>query len=170
MEENEVKKIVAKKLSEGISLTDIQKQLSDEHNVRMTFLDLRLLASELEDVNWESFNKEEEKVDEKDALDEVVDNPGEEDLIDDDNGDEFQAVDALESSQEAQSGQTVVELSKLARPGAVASGSVKFGSGANAEWVLDQLGRLALSNATGEPTQQDIKEFQVELQKALTGG
>jgi DNA-binding transcriptional MerR regulator len=164
MEEIEIKKIVAQKLSEGISLSDIQKQLSDEHDVKMTFLDLRLLASELENVDWESFNKEEETPEETDELDEAVDSPGEDTMHED--GD-YQAAD---EALDAPSGGTVVELSKLARPGAVASGSVKFGSGASAEWILDQMGRLALSNASGEPTQDDIQEFQMELQKALTGG
>jgi hypothetical protein len=134
----------------------------------MTFLDLRLLASELENVDWESFNKEDETPEEESALDGTVDSPGEDSMGEDD---AFDVADAaLEASQDAPSGgQTVVELSKLARPGAVASGSVKFGSGASAEWILDQLGRLALNNATGEPTQEDIQDFQVELQKALTG-
>jgi len=64
-------------------------------------------------------------------------------------------------------GKTTVEVSKVVRPGAVASGSVKFGSGVTAEWVLDQLGRLGLEKASGKPTQQDVKDFQVELQKLL---
>ena len=56
------------------------------------------------------------------------------------------------------------------RPGAVASGSVKFASGVSAEWVIDQSGRLGLNNASGEPTEDDIKDFQKELQKALSKG
>jgi hypothetical protein len=66
-------------------------------------------------------------------------------------------------------GATVVEVSKLVRPGAALSGSVKFASGVKADWVLDQMGRLGLEKPTGKPTPEDIKEFQVELQKKLRG-
>ena len=46
-EENDpVKKIVAKMLNEGVSLSDIQKRLREEHKINMTFLDLRMLAAD----------------------------------------------------------------------------------------------------------------------------
>ena len=65
MNENQVKTIVAKLLSEGVKLNDIQKQLSSEHSHTITFMDLRLLAAELE-VNWAQFDpKKEEKVEEE---------------------------------------------------------------------------------------------------------
>jgi len=38
-----------------------------------------------------------------------------------------------------------------------------------ADWVLDQLGRLGLEKATGKPTPEDIKQFQIELQKKISG-
>ena len=75
-------------------------------------------------------------------------------------------ADSAESSP-ALRGKTTVELSPLVRPGAIASGSVKFGSGASADWFLDQQGRLGLEKAKGQPDRQDIQEFQIELQKAL---
>ncbi len=123
----------------------------------MTFLDLRILASELEQIDWaevsgenaEKAKKEAQMESERESQGSPVDD-GMADAVPD--------------------GGTVVEVSKLARPGSVANGSVKFASGASAEWVLDQSGRLALSNASGEPTQDDIKDFQLELQKALAGG
>ena len=65
----------------------------------------------------------------------------------------------------AQAGKTTVELSPIAKPGTVANGSVKFGSGVTADWYLDQTGRLGLTNNTGKPTETDIMEFQEELQK-----
>ena len=54
---------------------------------------------------------------------------------------------------------------RRAKPGTVANGSVKFGSGVTADWYLDQTGRLGLTNNTGKPTETDIMEFQEELQK-----
>ena len=62
-------------------------------------------------------------------------------------------------------------LSGQFRPGAAVSGTVKFGSGASGEWYLDQFGRLGFipDEGSGKPDQQDIQEFQVEVQKALGG-
>ena len=143
MSDMEMKKFIAGQLNAGVSLNEIQKLIAEKFDKRMTFLDLRLLAAELEGVEWKKQDPEpvaaaEEPAEEKAAKDTT--------------------------------GKTVVELSKLMRPGAVASGSVKFASGAAAEWVIDQMGRLGLNNATGEPTEDDIKDFQKELQKALSQG
>ena len=68
-------------------------------------------------------------------------------------------------------GKTVVNVSKLVRPGAVMSGDVKFKSGARAEWSLDPIGRLSLNPAgsSGSPTEEDLQDFQIELQKSLQG-
>ncbi|MCF6175237.1 MAG: hypothetical protein L3J71_05690 [Victivallaceae bacterium] len=140
MDNNEIKKFMAKELNEGTSLSDIQKLLADEHETKITFLDLRILASELENIEWE---KPEEPAEEEEAEAEV---------------------------EQPEATGTVVEVSKLIRPGAVANGSVKFASGATAEWILNQQGQLGLDKAKGEPTEDDIKEFQVELQKVFAQG
>ena len=60
-------------------------------------------------------------------------------------------------------GKTKVEMSRVVRPGAAAEGTVSFGSGASAVWVIDQLGRLGLEKVVGEYTENDIREFQQEL-------
>jgi hypothetical protein len=146
MDVNETKKIIAEKLNEGIGLSDIQKILADEYEVKMTFLELRLMASELENIQWE---KPEEPKEEKEEVEEE-----EEEVV------EAEPV-----------GGTVVEISRLTRPGVALHGSVKFASGPTAEWVLDSRGQLGLDKLTGgEPTEEDIQEFQQELQKAAAGG
>jgi len=142
MSEMEMKRFIAGQLNAGVSLNEIQKLIAEKFNKRMTFLDLRLLAAELEGVEWKNQDPEPVKEEEPAKEKPVKDIPG----------------------------KTVVELSKLMRPGAVASGSVKFASGVTAEWVIDQSGRLGLNNASGEPTEDDIKDFQKELQKALSKG
>ena len=60
-----------------------------------------------------------------------------------------------------------VSVSPIQRPGFVVSGSVSFGSGVTADWYVDQTGRLGLDNASGQPDEQDIQEFQIELRKEL---
>ena len=147
MEKEELKKTIAKLLNESHSLSDIQKILDDEHGEKMTFLDLRMLASELEDIDW---TKDEE--------------PDEVETDDEDN------AEKTDKSAESEEGKIVVEISKLTRPGVALSGSVKFASGASGEWVLDQMGRLAFEKSDGEPTEEDLKEFQEELKKTLGAG
>ncbi len=154
MDEMKIKHFVAKKLHEGVKLSDIQNMLADELKCKMTFLELRLMAAELEDVDWEKFDPAEKK----DAVEESA--PAGEEAAP---AAEVPATD--ETAPAATPGKTTVELSRLTRPGAMAHGTVSFGSGASAEWLIDEMGRLGLDKVSGEPTENDIAEFQVELRK-----
>ncbi len=150
--ENEIKKFMAGKISEGVSLSEIQKLIEEKFNKRMTFLDVRLMASTLDSIDWEKeaaketaeeeAAKEAEKEAEKNT--EKIDDPSDSD------------------------GKCLVELSKLVKPGAVAHGSVKFPSGASGNWVLDQTGRLGMEKSEGEATEDDLKAFQAELQNMFS--
>ena len=72
------------------------------------------------------------------------------------------------AANEVSSGNTVVEVSPIARPGMAFSGSVKFASGSTADWYVDTYGRLGLENLVGDkPSQNDIEQFQVELNNAV---
>jgi hypothetical protein len=148
MDQKTIKEIVAAEMRKGVSLSDIQNLLMDEHGVKMTFLDLRMLASELEEI-LAAMAAEDARAAEEAAAKAA------------DDGDD------KETKKEEAAG-TVVEVSKLARPGALAHGTVKFASGARAEWVFDQYGRLGLEKSDGQPTETDIKDFQKELQKVLS--
>jgi len=162
MEQQEIKDIVAKLLKAGESLSKIQELLKTEHQQNMTFLDLRLLASELEGIDWTKGDKVEEK-----KKSEKKKKTAEAEVTDED---EDEDEDALDLAGKKSGGRTVVELNKIARPGAMVSGKVKFASGVKADWVLDQLGRLGLEKASGQPTPEDVKEFQLELQKVISRG
>ncbi|MBO7146930.1 MAG: hypothetical protein J6W81_04205 [Lentisphaeria bacterium] len=161
MDQNQIKEFIAQKIPEGYSLSKIQDMLK-EQNVNITFMELRLIAAEIEESVFTQVEKAEEKPEEKEDKN-TPENASPADPAMDDPAMGDPAMDAA-----APAGNTVVELSKIARPGAVASGSVKFGSGVTAEWILDQMGRLGLENSTGKPTEQDIQEFQVELQKLFS--
>ena len=112
----------------------------------MTFFDLRMLAAELDDIDWSEQEEKEEKDEEK-----TKDSKSQND-------------------DEAETKGTVVEISKLTRPGIALSGSVRFSSGATADWVLDQQGRLAFEKSEGKPTPEDLQEFQDELRTQISGG
>jgi len=141
MIKEEIQKLIAKLLNEGHSLSDIQTILDKDYKEKMTFMDLRILASEIEEIDW---TKDEEP-------------------------DEDPEKDEKEEKSKDAEGKTVVEISKLQRPGIALSGSVKFASGASADWVLDQMGRLGFEKKDGEPTEEDLKEFQEELQRTVGG-
>ena len=143
MDEMLIKRFVAQKLHEGIKLTEIQTMLVNELDCKMTFLELRLLAAELEDVDWAQFDQQEKKADDE------ADAPAE------------------KAEAAAGTGATKVEISRLARPGAMMHGTVSFASGASAEWIIDQMGQLGLDKVQGEPTQDDLTAFQDELRKML---
>ena len=155
MDDMIIKRFVAQKLQEGVKLSDIQTMLADELQCRMTFLELRLLAAELEDVDWSKFDPQEKKAEEPSA--EAAPAPAA--AVADPT-----AEPAAEAAPAA-AGSTVVELSRLSRPGAMAHGTVTFASGVTAEWLIDEMGRLGLDKVSGQPTEQDIQEFQVELRK-----
>lgn len=139
-----IRRFVAQKLHDGVALPEIQKLLADEMACRMTFLDLRLLAAELEDVDWKQFDpKEPAPTEEADAA-------------------------AGAKADVPAAGATQVEISQLTRPGALAHGTVRFASGASAEWLIDQMGRLGLDKVSGEPTEADFSEFQTELKRLFS--
>lgn len=138
-------RFIAEKLNEGLSLSEVQKLLDSELGIRLTYLELRLIAAELE-VDWKTQDPKQEPATPAEDID-------------------------LAADPEPAAGGTTVTVSKLVRPGAAMSGEVKFASGAEAEWFVDSMGRLGLNPkpGSGSPTRQDIEEFQVELQKKLTG-
>lgn len=169
MDQKQIKDFIARKVPEGYSLSKIQDMLK-EQGVHITFMELRLLASEIEEQVWKQTEKEDTP---PPAEEPAADMPQEEAMDADAVPEEEQApippAAPHPDAPAAPRGKTVVELSKIARPGAAASGTVKFGSGVTAEWIIDQMGRLGLDKASGQPDQQDIREFQMELQKLFAG-
>ena len=172
MTNEEIKQFVAERVSQGISLSKIQDELT-ENQVKITFMELRLIAAEIDTEELEKLDK---KVETKNppASPETAEPAAQKQTEE-----QPEEVPATETPAEepvpptteepaAPRGPTVVEISKLAMPGTVMNGSVKFGSGVTADWFLDQMGRLALDKVEGgKPNEKDIEEFQIELRKML---
>ena len=151
--ENDIKIYMASRIAEEVALSEIQNEVNQKFGQNLTYMDIRILASTL-DIDWQA--KAAAKAAEAQKAEEAK---------------EEEAPAAAEVPAEAAAGQTVVEVSKLMRPGTALSGTVKFASGSTADWYIDQTGRLGLENLVGEkPTQEDIQQFQVELEKAVYGG
>ena len=175
MDQKQIKEFIAQKVPEGYSLSKIQDMLK-EQGVHITFMELRLLASEIEEGVWKKTEEAKAAAEPVKDIAPAAADPEDADAFPEEEPPAPEAAPIPESAPNAADqsapaaprGKTTVELSKIARPGTAASGTVKFGSGVTAEWVVDQFGRLGLDKASGKPDQQDIQEFQMELQKLFS--
>ena len=133
------KAAISKWIEEGASLSDIQKRLKEEFQISLTYLEARLLADDLKLAL-----KEPERPVEPPPL---------------------PAPDKAAPSTAA--GKVSVTIDQITRPGAMVSGRATFSDGQAAEWYLDQTGRLGLNPSTPgyRPSQQDVMDFQMELEK-----
>ena len=171
MTHDEIKAFIADRTREGHNLSRIQDMLA-EQGVKMTFMELRLIASEIETTFWKQAEPAPEPAPEVkkpepdapgDAADEFPEDEAGEPLPPEDPvpGD----APAADGGEPAPRGRTSIALDQLARPGFLATGSVQFGSGASGNWCLDQMGRLMFEKLEGKPDRQDLQEFQLELQR-----
>ena len=175
--EQERNAFIQKCIAEGMSLSKVQDALNSELGIHMTYMELRMLTSELA-VNWTAQDKKTEAA-KPHSKPQDAPKPPQDSQPDEAAGDDMD--DGLPPEEEAPAdnaddglggGTTKVEISKLVRPGTAISGTVTFASGAHGEWYVDQMGRLGLSldDGSSKPTQDDVRKFQMELQKQLQGG
>ena len=129
---------ISKWIEEGASLSDIQKRLKEEFQLSLTYLETRLLADDLK-----LRLKEPERPIEPLPL------------------------PTPDKAASAPGGKVSVTIDQITRPGAMVSGRATFSDGQSAEWDLDQTGRLGLNPSTPgyRPSQQDVMDFQIELEK-----
>ena len=135
---DEQKDAISKWIEAGASLSEIQKRLKEVFQISLTYLDARLLADDLK-----LKIKEAERPSERDSL------------------------SSPEPEKTATAGSVSVTMDQITRPGSMVSGRVIFSDGQKAEWYLDQTGRLGLNPTTPgyRPSQQDVMDFQTELEK-----
>ncbi|MBK1875556.1 hypothetical protein [Pelagicoccus mobilis] len=143
---NEQKSQVAKILSEGASIADVQRLIVDEFKVPMTYMEVRFL---MDDLNLELAPEPEPEPEEEEAGQDAEATPAEAELVGD--------------------GSVSVEIDKIKRPGAALSGTVTFSDGVSATWTVDPYGRLGLDPEQEEyqPSPEDIEAFQLELQRQM---
>ena len=156
---HEHRRAVAEWIGDGLSLAEVQRQLSDEFQISMTYMDVRFLVDDLElslkDPDCGDSEKREsgESLEQSHSPEPPV-GAGE-------------SVGARERSPLSSS--VRVEVDELVKSGVMASGSAVFGDGERAEWFVDQLGRLGFNPETKgyRPSPEDLEAFQVQLQGAL---
>ncbi len=144
-------------IAEGLKLSDIQKRLSTECGLHLTYMEVRFLVDDLKLIPKDvEPSKPAELSAPKAAPARAV------------TGTVSKGAPPPAAQPEPPGGVTV-SLDQIARPGAVVSGQVTFSDGQSAEWYLDEVGRLGLmpKQPGYRPSQEDVMEFQAELQNQL---
>jgi hypothetical protein len=146
------KREIASWVSDGMGLSDIQKKINLDFAVVMTYMDVRFLV---DDLNLTLVDEEEETVAEDTSASDAPSG----------------TAPISGENPTAGGGGVKVELNTVNPPGSMASGSVVFSDGERKTWMVDQTGRLGLSGGKEDynPSEEDIVEFQKELDLALRG-
>ena len=170
----EQKQAIATWIAAGDNLSIVQKKLSDQFKVSMTYMDVRFLV---DDLGLELKNAA-PKADASDVTKApaastgmprstpATNGSGDDDLPADDLAD---GETADPSAAPAGAGGVTLELDRIMRPGMAVSGTVTFSDGVSGKWALDQQGRLMLDTAQKgyQPSAPDVQAFQRELQTQL---
>jgi hypothetical protein len=173
----EQKQAVSAWVAAGDNLSAVQKKLAEQFKVSMTYMDVRFLV---DDLGLELKNAA-PKADASDLSKAAVPGggvppsrdaevepadpsaPGDDALP----GDELGSPPADDFP--APAGSLTLDVDRIVRPGAVASGTVTFSDGVSGKWALDQAGRLMLETPQKgyQPSPADVQAFQRELQTQL---
>lgn len=151
------KRQVEQWIEQGAKLSEIQTRIASEFKLTMTYMDVRFLVDDLKLVP-----KDPDPVKTPDLAPPPAAAPLATKPV---------PVHELEPVPASQPGAPSVSVSvdQIARPGALVSGKVIFSDGQNAEWSLDQTGRLALAAQQKgyRPSEADVQAFQQALQTEL---
>src|SRR3954471_11414567 len=153
------KQRVTEWINSGLKLSEIQERLGTEFDLRMTYMDVRLLVDDLKLTPKEIIPPEPPKPAAPEGGAVPPDGaPGLEDPL----GPDVPAGPPL-------SGKVSVAVDQITRAGAMVSGKATFSDGQSAEWYMDNYGRLGFVPAVQgyRPAQQDVAEFQVLLDREL---
>lgn len=157
---DEQRKKVAEWIGNGAKLSEIQTRLASEIGIRMTYMEVRFLVDDLKLTP-----KDAEQPKAAPVLASPAANPGKETSP--------TAADEITDEEPAPApsgtGSVALTVDKIARPGAIVSGKVTFSDGQQADWYLDQMGRLGVvAQQKGyKPSASDVQEFQMALQSEL---
>ena len=138
-------------IADGAKLAEIQTRLMSEFNLKFTYMEVRFLVDDL-------------KLTPKDPEPPKVAAPVAE---------APKPADPKSAPPPAgpagATGGVSVTVDQLARPGAIVSGKVAFSDGQQADWYLDQTGRLGVvTKQTGyKPSAADVQQFQAALQSEM---
>jgi hypothetical protein len=151
---------VAAWIAAGAKLSEIQNRLAAEFGLRLTYMEVRLLVDDLKLTPKDQEPAKPAAPIATPANKQAVPPPG---IAGDDK--ETLPVEGPTPG----TGGVSVTVDKIARPGAIVSGKVTFSDAQQADWYLDQMGRLGLAPKQQgyKPSPLDVQEFQMALQEEL---
>lgn len=152
-------KAVAAWFAGGASLDEIQKRLTSEFGVHVTYFDLRMIVADLP-------QPESEEAEAASESSEASNSSGSSESSN--SSDSSASSDSSEG--EPQVANVSVTVDAIMIPGTMASGDVVFSDGVKGKWYLDQMGRLGLGGALPQgyrPAPEDAALFQARLMEAL---
>ncbi len=190
----EQKAAVSSWVAAGDNLSAVQKKLIDQFQLTMTYRDVRFLVDdlnlELKDAAPKADHSDVTKAQPakpaapaakpaapekkgffdkaKEKLGLAKDEPAEPEITDEDLPPEEDALDALPPEGASSVSVSVDKVTLI--PGALASGSVTFGDGVTAKWIVDQYGRPGFTEVSQpgyRPTPADGQAFMQELSLSL---
>ena len=126
---------------EGLDLNAIQKRLHEDLGIKLTYMDTTVL---LQDLDIHIRQPEPEPQAEQPA--------------------ELSGATAPPASL---LGKTQVTVDEITPPHALMAGKILFRSGAQGVWDIDRTGRINWDATLGEPTADDLREFETELQSVI---
>ena len=135
---------------QGAKLSEIQTRLADEFGLRLTYMDVRLLV---DDLKLTPKDPEPPK-----GVAQIGTAPS-----------TGTSPPHAGKKTAPAAGKVSVTVDELVRPGAVVSGKVTFSDGQQADWYLDQMGRLGVTPRQHgyKPSAADVQQFQTALQNEL---
>jgi hypothetical protein len=153
---DEQKQKVSAWLADGLKLSDIQGRLGDEFDLRLTYMDVRMLVGDLKLVPVdppEPVVEKPEPTPAETAAPAAASTP---------------VADVADAPAQAASNISLT-VDQIAHPGTIVSGGVTFSDGKSAVWYLDQTGRLGVtpSEQGYRPPEGDVEKFQVLLDREL---
>ena len=142
---------VAAWIADGATISQIQTRLTAELGLKLTYMEVRFLVDDL-------------KLTPKDPEPPKVAAPVAEAAKPAD-----KKTPPPPAGPPGASGGVAVTVDQIARPGAIVSGKVAFSDGQQAEWYLDQTGRLGVvpKQQGYKPTTADMQQFQAALQSEI---
>jgi hypothetical protein len=157
------RKLVVTWIGQGLKLSEIQKRLETELGLRLTYMEVKLIISDLQVLPKDAEPQWTVDLAAKPAgpaAAATATSPGP--------AGAFPPGDPGEEPLPA-AGRVQVAVDAITRAGAVVSGSVTFSDGKQGAWYLDQTGRLGLApmEKGHRPPAADLPEFQAALEREL---
>ena len=127
---------------QGLNLNQILDHLVKVDKLDVTFMDVRLTVSEIEDERNLYTNEPEPEVLEEEVEEEIE-----------------------------EESECVIEMNAIQQPGAPLQGKARFKSGRAMKFMMDQSGRIGIEPIGAEqPNQEELQIFQHELVRQLEAG